>query len=128
MNREFDTSIWKQKDITVTPNGSVYRRDFQGFLPKLMEKMYTDRVKYKKMMLAEQKKGKNADSNKLAQYFNMQINLKIALNSAYGAMGNQWFRFYDERNAEAVSVAGQLSIQWAEKTVNQYLNLSLIHI
>ena len=27
----------------------------QGFLP-LMEKMYTDRVKYKKMMIEEQKK------------------------------------------------------------------------
>ena len=125
LKREFDTSIWKEKDITVTPNGSVYRRDKQGFLPKLMEKMYTDRVKYKKKMLTEQKKGKNADPNKLAQYFNMQINLKIALNSAYGAMGNQYFRFYDERNAEAVSVAGQLSIQWAEKTVNKYLNKTL---
>ena len=73
-------------------------------------------------MITEQKKGKNADTNKLAQYFNMQMNLKIALNSAYGAMGNQWFRYYDERNAEAVSVAGQLSIQWAEKTVNDYVN------
>ena len=40
-------------------------------------------------------------------------------------MGNQYFRFYDERNAEAVSVAGQLSIQWAEKTVNKYLNKTL---
>ncbi len=52
----------------------------------------------------------------------MQINLKIALNSAYGALGNQWFRFYDVRNAEAVSVAGQLSIRWAERAVNDYLN------
>ena len=122
LRKEFDTSIWKEKDVTVTPNGSVYRRDKQGFLPKLMEKMYANRVKYKKKLITEQKKGKNADTNKLAQYFNMQMNLKIALNSAYGAMGNQWFRYYDERNAEAVSVAGQLSIQWAEKTVNDYVN------
>ena len=125
LNKEFDTSIWKEKDITVTPNGSVYRRDKQGFLPKLMEKMYTDRVKYKKLMLKEEKKGKDADPNKLSQYFNMQINLKIALNSAYGALGNEYFRFYDERNAEAVSVAGQLSVQWAENTVNNYLNKTL---
>ena len=125
LDGEIDTQFLKDQNMTMTPNGSLYTRKKQGFLPALMEKMYTDRVKYKKMMLAEQKKGKNADSNKLAQYFNMQINLKIALNSAYGAMGNQWFRFYDERNAEAVSVAGQLSIQWAEKTVNQYLNKTL---
>ena len=123
--KEFDTSVWKEKDITVTPNGSVYRRDKQGFLPKLMEKMYTDRVKYKKKMLTEQKKGKNADPNKLSTYYNYQQNLKIALNSAYGAMGNEWFRFYDERNAEAVSVAGQLSVQWAENAVNNYLNKTL---
>ena len=125
VNREFDTSTWKEKDITVTPNGSVYRRDKQGFLPQLMEKMYNDRVKYKKLMIEEQKKGRNADPNKLSQYHNFQLNLKIALNSAYGAMGNQWFRYYDERNAEAVTAAGQLSIQWAENAVNGYLNTTL---
>ena len=119
---EIDTQFLKDQNMTMTPNGSLYTRKNQGFLPALMEKMYTDRVKYKKMMIEEQKKGKSADPNKLAQYHNMQINLKIALNSAYGALGNQWFRFYDVRNAEAVSVAGQLSIRWAERAVNEYLN------
>ena len=122
LNREVDTDFLREKNLTMTPNGSLYTRKKQGFLPALMEKMYTDRVKYKKMMIEEQKKGKSADTNKLAQYHNMQINLKIALNSAYGALGNQWFRFYDVRNAKAVSVAGQLSIRWAERAVNDYLN------
>ena len=122
LNQEIDTDFLREKNVTMTPNGSLYSRKAQGFLPALMEKMYTDRVKYKKMMIEEQKKGRSADSNKLAQYHNMQINLKIALNSAYGALGNQWFRFYDVRNAEAVSVAGQLSIRWAERAVNEYLN------
>ena len=122
LDKEFDVDFLKEKNLTMTPNGSLYTRKKQGFLPALMEKMYTDRVKYKDLMIAEQKKGKAADTNKLAQYHNMQINLKIALNSAYGALGNQWFRFYDVRNAEAVSVAGQLSIRWAERAVNQYLN------
>ena len=122
LDREVDVAFLKEKNLTMTPNGSLYTRKKQGFLPALMEKMYTDRVKYKDLMIAEQKKGKAADTNKLAQYHNMQINLKIALNSAYGALGNQWFRFYDVRNAEAVSVAGQLSIRWAERAVNQYLN------
>ena len=122
LDKEFDVTFLKEKNLTMTPNGSLYTRKKQGFLPALMEKMYTDRVKYKNLLLTEQKKGKAADTNKLAQYHNMQINLKIALNSAYGALGNQWFRFYDVRNAEAVSVAGQLSIRWAERAVNQYLN------
>jgi len=122
LDKEFDVAFLKEKNLTMTPNGSLYSRKKQGFLPALMEKMYTDRVKYKNLMITEQKKGKSANTNKLAQYHNMQINLKIALNSAYGALGNQWFRFYDVRNAEAVSVAGQLSIRWAERAVNQYLN------
>ncbi len=122
LDKEVDVDFLKEKNLTMTPNGSLYTRKKQGFLPALMEKMYTDRVKYKDLMIKEQKKGKAADTNKLAQYHNMQINLKIALNSAYGALGNQWFRFYDVRNAEAVSVAGQLSIRWAERAVNKYLN------
>jgi len=122
LDKEVDVDFLKEKNLTMTPNGSLYTRKKQGFLPALMEKMYTDRVKYKDLMIKEQKKGRAADTNKLAQYHNMQINLKIALNSAYGALGNQWFRFYDVRNAEAVSVAGQLSIRWAERAVNQYLN------
>ena len=122
LNKEFDTTFLKEKDITMTPNGSLYTREYKGFFPSLMEKMYNDRVKYKKLFIDEQKKGRSADKNKLSQYYNLQVNFKIALNSAYGALGNQWFRFYDVRNAEAVSVAGQLSIRWAEKAVNKYMN------
>ena len=122
LNKEFDTTFLKEKDITMTPNGSLYTREYKGFFPSLMEKMYNDRVKYKKLLIDEQKKGRAADKNKLSQYYNLQVNFKIALNSAYGALGNQWFRFYDVRNAEAVSVAGQLSIRWAEKAVNKYMN------
>ena len=122
LDQEIDTKFLVDKNLTMTPNGAMYTRKKQGFLPALMERMYNDRVKYKKLMIEEKKKGSNADPNKLSQYFNLQLNLKIALNSAYGALGNQWFRYFDVRNAEAVSVAGQLSIRWAERAVNEYLN------
>ena len=52
----------------------------------------------------------------------MQMNLKITLNSAFGAMGNQHFRFFDQRIAEAITTSGQLSIKWIEKEINRYLN------
>jgi DNA polymerase elongation subunit (family B) len=44
------------------------------------------------------------------------------LNAAYGALGNQYFRFYDTRQAEAITMAGQLSIRWIETRINEYLN------
>jgi DNA polymerase elongation subunit (family B) len=44
------------------------------------------------------------------------------LNSAYGALGSQYFRFYDLRQALAVTLAGQLSIRWIEGKLNAYMN------
>lgn len=58
----------------------------------------------------------------ISKFHNFQINKKIQLNSAYGAMGNEYFRFFDIRLAEAVTLSGQLVIQWIAKDVNAYLN------
>ena len=48
--------------------------------------------------------------------------IKILLNSLYGALGNKYFRFFDQRIAEAITLSGQLSIKWAERAINDYLN------
>jgi len=50
------------------------------------------------------------------------LSRKIALNSAYGAIGNQYFRYFDVRHAEGITMAGQLTIRWIERDVNEYLN------
>lgn len=58
----------------------------------------------------------------ISKYHNFQLTKKIQLNSAYGAMGNQYFRFFDIRLAEAVTLSGQLVIQWIANEINKYLN------
>ena len=128
LNKEVDTSALF--DATLTPNGQFFRTDFQGFLPKMMEEMYEDRKKFKKMMLvAKQEKENEKDAlkkkeleKKVARYNNLQLAKKVSLNSAYGALGSQYFRFYDLRMALAVTKAGQLSIRWIENKINQYMN------
>ena len=50
---------------------------------------------------------------------------KISLNSAYGAIGNQYFRYYKLENAEAITLSGQVSIRWIERKMNDYLNTLL---
>jgi DNA polymerase elongation subunit (family B) len=50
---------------------------------------------------------------------------KIQLNSAYGAIGNEYFRYYDTDLAEAVTLSGQLNIRWIERALNKYLNETL---
>ena len=120
----------KKYNLTYTPNNEFYRRDIHGFLPEMMQQIYDDRVKYKGMMIDAKKKLQNETDaserfklkNLISKYHNMQLNLKITLNSAFGAMGNQHFRYFDQRIAEAITTSGQLSIKWIEKEINRYLN------
>lgn len=51
-----------------------------------------------------------------------QMVRKVLINSLYGALGNQWFRYYDLHNAEAITLSGQLSIRWIERKLNEYFN------
>ena len=128
LSSEIDTS--KLKDAALTPNGQFFRTDLQGFLPKMMEEMYEDRKKFKNMMLKakqdyvnEKDETKKNEIGKLvARYNNLQLAKKVSLNSAYGALGSQYFRFYDLRQALAVTMAGQLSIRWIESKINAYMN------
>jgi DNA polymerase elongation subunit (family B) len=123
----------KLEGATITPNGQFFRTDFQGFLPKMMEEMYTDRSKFKKMMLSAKQEYENEpDESKkyeiekrIAKYNNIQLAKKVSLNSAYGALGSQYFRFYDLRMALGVTTAGQLSIRWIEGKINKWMSTIL---
>ena len=116
--------------VTITPNGQFFRTDFQGFLPAMMEEMYEDRKKFKKLMIQAKKdyEAETDDSKKyeiekrIARFNNLQLAKKVSLNSAYGALGSQYFRFYDLRMALGVTTAGQLSIKWIERKLNEYMN------
>lgn len=119
----------KSQNYTVAASGCYFDRDYQGFLPKLMDQMYNDRVKYKKLMIEAKKKYEANPSYELekeiARCHNMQLAKKIQLNSAYGALGNMFFRWFDPRYAESITKSGQLSIRWMEIKINEYLNKTL---
>jgi len=122
--------LTRLKGATLTPNGQFFSTVKQGFLPKMMEEMYTDRKKFKNMMLAAKQEYENeTDESKkyeiekrIAKYNNIQLAKKVSLNSAYGALGSQYFRFYDLRMALGVTTAGQLSIRWIEAKLNEWMN------
>jgi len=128
------------KDYAVCANGAMFRKDIKGFMPELMEKMYAERKIYKKKMLICQQKLVDTEAllknrrdpvlerqkkeliNNIAKFNNFQMARKIALNSCYGAIGNQYFRFFKLSNAEAITLSGQTSIRWIENKMNGYLN------
>ena len=124
MLREIDLDI--PEKTTITPNGALYRTDKLGFLPEMMQDIYNDRTVYKKKMLKAKQDYEDTKDAKylkyISRYNNIQMARKISLNSAYGAIGNQYFRYYDLAIAEGITTAGQLSIRWIEKKINQYLN------
>jgi len=123
---------------SVAANGTRYTKEHQGFLPALMEKLYKERKMYKKKMIECQKErqkimksntvamGKGAACKRLdkeiAKYNNFQLVRKIQLNSAYGAIGNEWFRYFNVDMAEAITLSGQLSIRWIADKLNEFLN------
>ena len=124
LNEEINFELYK--DNAVCANGAMYRKDVRGFLPELMEKMYGDRVIFKKKMIQAKKDYEKTPTKTLekeiARCNNIQMAKKISLNSAYGAIGNQYFRYYKLANAEAITLSGQVSIRWIESKMNQYLN------
>jgi len=107
-------------------NGAQYRKDVRGFLPELMEKMYSERVIFKKRMIQAKKDYEKTPDKSLekeiARCNNIQMAKKISLNSAYGAIGNQYFRYFKLANAEAITLSGQVSIRWIENKMNRKLN------
>ena len=112
--------------FAVCANGAQYRKDLKGFLPKLMENMYNDRVIFKKKMIQAKKDYEKTPTKALekeiARCNNIQMAKKISLNSAYGAIGNEYFRYFKLANAEAITLSGQVSIRWIENKMNKYLN------
>jgi len=130
VDRILDEEITFDGDCCVCANGAQYRKDILGFLPQMMQRIYDERTIYKKRMLAAKQNLEDATTpaetlalqKDVSKFNNIQMARKIQLNSAYGAIGNQYFRYYNLANAEAITLSGQVSIRWIQNKMNAYLN------
>ena len=130
VDRILEETVEVDGDYCVCANGAQYRKDIHGFLPEMMQQIYDERTIYKKRMLKSKQALEHAKTSSetlalqkdISKFNNIQMARKIQLNSAYGAIGNQYFRYYNLANAEAITLSGQVSIRWIEGKVNQYLN------
>ncbi len=121
-----------KKDKALAANGQYFNINKQGIVPYIVDEMYKDRVEIKRSMISAQKELQKVDKNDKQKLYqierdiaireNQQMAIKILLNSLYGALGNKYFRFFDQRIAEAITLTGQLTIRWAEYALNRYLN------
>jgi DNA polymerase elongation subunit (family B) len=119
-----DTDITTQNAMAA--NGATFTRGKQGVFAEITQTFFDDRQKYKKLMKqTEREFEKTKDPSlkaKIAKYNNFQMARKIQLNSLYGAMANQYFRYYDDRIAEGITLSGQFIIRETAKALDEYLN------
>ena len=120
LNKE---NLTHETDRTVAANGVVFRTDKTGVLPRIVKDYYAERKVIKGNMIEvkqrQQEQGTSYEIEKEIEHLeNSQMSIKILMNSLYGALGNQYFNYFDQRIAEAITYSGQLCILWAEKAMN----------
>jgi len=133
LNKSIPTDTMKEQKVALTPNAQLFSIEKQGFLSEIMETMYEDRALFKRKAIEAKKlKEKSVSESEkheldkqIARFNNIQLAKKVTLNSAYGAIGNAYFRFFDIRIAEAITLSGQLAIRWIENKLNAHLNSML---
>lgn len=126
LNRKINTNNLVSEDVCMTANGYFFQRKQQGIFPEIVNKLFEDRLKYKKLMLNCQKKyeitkDKNLLKN-ISKYNNFQMARKIQLNSLFGAWSNAFFRFTDFDIAEGITITGQYIIKTIGKALDEYIN------
>lgn len=109
-------------------NGSIFKRQ-SGFLGRMMHDLFLIRKSYKDKMLecdklivdaTEQEKIKLiADRNLFDNYQNAK---KILLNSNFGSLAANGFRYCHSNFSEAITLSGQYTIKMCEKHLNIELN------
>lgn len=113
-------------DLSMAANGYLYRKDRQGFMAEITQKFFDDRQRYKKLMKQAEQEYEDTKNpalkNDIAKYHNFQMARKIQLNSLFGAIGNKWFRYFDERIAESITLTGQLIIRDTAKVIDEFMN------
>lgn len=118
--------IPREGDYTTAASGTQFRKDKQGIIPQVVKQYYEERVLLKNRMLEAKQEYERTPTKKLeneiVQLDNGQQAIKILMNSLYGALGNNYFRYFDSRVAEAITTSGQLSILWAQKAINKEMN------
>jgi DNA polymerase elongation subunit (family B) len=114
--------------MCMSATGQLFDARKDGIFPKIIDDLYAQRSHFKDMMLDKEREIENTDEDvtemkkERTRLDKKQHAIKIMMNSLYGASSNEYFRYFDQALAEAITVSGQLAIRWAEKAINEFLN------
>lgn len=130
LERKYDMSVLVEHNLTLTPNGEFFRTDITSFMAEIVRDMAAARKEAKAEMLRLEQILENTtdevECRRLESLISTldikQQGIKVTMNSMYGAAGNEYFRFYDLRIAQAITLSGQLALRWVEKDINNWMN------
>lgn len=126
LDRKIDTAELAEQDLSMSANGHTFKRNKLGLFPEIVAKLFKDRQDYKKKMLEAQRLYEDTKNpryqNDISKYNNFQMARKIQLNSLYGAWANYYFRYFDDRIAEGITMTGQYIIRTVGRALDEYLN------
>lgn len=84
-----------------------------GFMPTILQKMYNTRRRIKAQMK------KTTDDDEHDALNKHQLAIKLILNSAYGAMGFNYFRLYKPEVADAITFFARQALHFAIDNLNK---------
>ena len=126
----FNEPDLKINNVSMTANGAKFDRKSIGLMPEITENIFALRKKTKSQMLAIRQTIENeTDKNKVSELIKeeaslnaLQQALKILLNSLYGSITNEHFRYSSQDISEGITSTGQAIIQFIERRVNEFLS------
>ena len=125
-NMSPETLTMNGTNMSKAANGVGFDNSREGVFPLLVKQYYAERKDVKKQMIEwqkEQQKGSTKEIEKqIASLNNKQMAVKILMNSLFGAIGNKWYRYFDLRVAEGITLTGQHVIKTCEKAINEEMN------
>ena len=113
------------KPWMLTANGTILTNEFDGVIPGLLKRWYSERKELQKQ------KGKAIDAgNKIEQAFwdKRQLVKKINLNSLYGAILNPGCRFFDPRIGQSTTLTGRAIAKHMSAEVNKVITGTYDHV
>lgn len=112
-------SLLRELNWSISGYGTVFDQHKVGIIPSILATWYSTRKKYQALKYEADKSG----NKQLAAYYDrLQYVYKIKLNSMYGALTNQFFRFYDLRMGESTTGTGRIILKHQCREVARLLD------
>lgn len=116
----FELRDWlKENNYLIACNGVIYDNNYMGIIPSILKIWYEDKKNFSKLV----EKYGNEGNKTLSALFALKTYIsKILLNSSYGTLGLETFRFYDKEMAESTTISSQYLLKYSAKSTSEYIN------